>query len=113
MFCEVLNYKEASYDKILATGFSTDYVMRETRRCVDGAAAAGAEGHAKDVWPGIDIDVPVVAGASQCTAEGVKQAVLAAFKGGATGLILSRNYPEMNPEHFSGAGAALDELGLR
>ncbi len=102
---ELLNYKEAPYDTVLGTGFSPDYVMRETKRTVDGAPG-------KDVWPGIDIDVPVVEGASKCTAEGVKQAVLAAFKGGATGLILSRNYPEMTPEHLSGAGAALKELGF-
>jgi hypothetical protein len=42
----------------------------------------------------------------------VKQAVLAIFKGGGTGVILSRNYIEMIPEHLSGAGAALKELGL-
>jgi len=62
---------------------------------------------------GIDIDVPVSPGSSQCTPESVKNTVMAAFKGGATGVILSRNYPEMNPEHLAGAGAALDELGLR
>ena len=107
MFYEVLNYHEAPYDRVMATGFSADYVMRETQRCVVGAGAG------KDVWPGIDIDVPVTAGASQCTADGVKQAVIGAFKGGATGLILSRNFPEMNLDHLSGAGAALDELRLR
>ena len=107
MFYEILNYQEAPYDRVVGTGFSADYVRRETERTVEGA------GPGKDVWPGIDIDVPVPAGTSQCTAEGVKQAVLGAFKGGATGLILSRNYPEMNPEHLAGAGAALDELGLR
>ncbi|MGN6370147.1 MAG: hypothetical protein ACTHN5_17970 [Phycisphaerae bacterium] len=106
-FYDFLNYNEAPYDKLAAAGFSPDYVQRETQRCVDGA------GPGKDVWPGIDIDVPVHPGSSQSTAEGVKQAVLAAFKGGATGLILSRNYPEMNPEHLAGAGAALDELRLR
>jgi hypothetical protein len=34
------------------------------------------------------------------------------FKGGATGIILSRNYTEMKPENLSGAGGALRELGL-
>jgi len=102
-----LNYSESPYEKVMETGLSPDYVMRETRRAVDDV------GPGIDVWPGIDIDVPVPKGAGQCTAEGVKQATLAAFKGGATGLILSRNYSEMNPEHLTGAGAALDELGLR
>ena len=104
---EILNYKkEAPYAKLAAAGFTPDYVMRETARTV-----AGAPG--KDVWPGIDIDVPVPAGTSQCTAESVKEAVIGAFKGGATGLILSRNVPEMNVEHLAGAGMALDELHLR
>jgi hypothetical protein len=43
----------------------------------------------------------------------VKAAVKAAFSGGASGVILSRNYVEMNPANLAGAGAALDELGLR
>jgi hypothetical protein len=102
------NYKEAPFDKLKQTGFSADYVRRETARCVDDVQGSGIQ-----VWPGIDIDVPVPPGCSQCTAEGVKAAVLAAFAGGAPGVLLSRNYPEMNPEHLSGAGAALDELGLR
>jgi hypothetical protein len=102
-----LDYKEAEYDKVMATGLSADYVMRETRRAVDDVKANGVE-----VWPGIDIDVPVPAGASQCTAQGVTEAVIAAFRGGASGLVLSRNYSEMNPQHLAGAGAALKELGF-
>lgn len=62
-------------------------------------------GPGKDVWPRIDIDVPAEKGPSECTADGVKAAVLRAFKGGATGLILSRNYPEMSAAHLAGAGA--------
>jgi len=103
----ILDYHEAGYDKVMQTGLSADYVMRETQRAVDDV-----KGSAVEVWPGIDIDVPVPAGASQCTAEGVKQAVLAAFRGGAGGLILSRNYSEMNPDHLAAAGAALRELGF-
>jgi hypothetical protein len=64
------------------------------------------------IWPGVDIDVPVSAGESHCTPESVGQAVKAAFRGGAQGIILSRNYTEMKPENLSGAGAALKELGI-
>jgi hypothetical protein len=60
----------------------------------------------------VDIDVPVESGAGHCTPESVGQAVKAVFKGGAQGIILSRNYIEMKPENLSGAGAALRELGL-
>lgn len=105
-----LDYKEAPYDKVTAAGLSSDYVMRETKRCVDDVTNVG---HKVDVWPGIDIDVPVPRGASQSTPESVKQAILAAFKGGATGVILSRNYSEMKPENLAGASAALKELGIR
>jgi len=101
-----LGYEEAPYEKLVTTGFSADYVQRETRRAVDGVA-----GTATQVWPGIDIDIPVPAGTSHCTPEGVKAAVRAVFAGGGTGIILSRNYVEMKPENLSAAGDALRELG--
>jgi hypothetical protein len=94
-------------DKLAAAGFSADYVGRETHRAVESVA-----GHPVQIWPGVDIDVPVKADESHCTPEGVAKAVKAAFKGGAGGIILSRNYTEMQPENLSGAGRALRELGL-
>jgi len=103
----MLNYQEAPYDKVTGTGFSADYVQRETRRTLDAVAGTSTQ-----VWPGIDIDVPVHEGSSRCTPESVKQEVFAVFKAGAQGIMLSRNYVEMKPENLSGAGAALHELGL-
>jgi hypothetical protein len=102
-----LNYSEAPYDKLAATGLSADYVERETRRAVDAVA-----GHPVQIWPGVDIDVPVSAGEGRCTPESVGRAVKGAFNGGAQGIILSRNYVEMKPENLSGAGTALRELGV-
>ncbi len=102
-----LNYNEAPYDKLLAAGLSAEYVERETRRAVYGVAD-----HPVQIWPGVDIDVPVETGEGQCTPESVGQAVKAVFKGGAGGIILSRNYIEMKPANLSGAGAALRELGI-
>jgi hypothetical protein len=103
-----LNYHaEAPYDRLAATGLSADYVERETRRAVDGVG-----GTATQIWPGIDIDVPVAAGASHCTPEGVQAAVKAVFRAGAQGIILSRNYTEMKPENLTAAGTALRELGV-
>ncbi len=106
-FYRMLNYQEAPYDQLAATGLSAQYVERETRRAVEGVA-----GHPTQIWPGVDIDVPVDAGAGHCTPDSVGQAVTAAFKGGAKGIILSRNYIEMKPENLSGAGAALRQLGV-
>ena len=102
-----LDYNEATFDKLAATGFSADYVERETRRMVEAVA-----NHPVLVWPGVDIDIPVNAGESHCTPESVAGAVKGAFKGGAQGVILSRNYTEMKPENLSGAGTALRELGV-
>ena len=103
-----LNYHaEAPYDHLAATGLSADYVERETRRAVDGVG-----GTATQIWPGIDIDVPVSPGTSHCTPEGVQAAVKAVFHAGAPGIILSRNYTEMKPENLSAAGAALRGLGI-
>jgi len=107
MFYHMLDYKEADYNHVAAAGLSADYVQRETQRMVDDMPKT------VEVWPGIDIDVPVGRGSSHCTPESVKAAVKGAFNGGASGVILSRNYVEMNPANLAGAGAALDELGLR
>jgi hypothetical protein len=104
---KMLNYQEAPYNRLAATGFSADYVMRETRRAVDDLAGSPTQ-----VWPGIDIDVPVARGSSQCTPDSVKAAVKGAFAGGARGVILSRNYVEMKPANLAAAGDALKELGM-
>jgi hypothetical protein len=106
LYQELSYSSEAPYDHLAATGLSADYVERETRRAVEGVGGAGTQ-----IWPGVDIDVPVDQGSSQCTPEGVARAVKAVFRGGAQGIILSRNYTEMKPENLSAAGAALRELG--
>jgi len=105
VFYDMMDYKEAPYDRVSAAGFSSDYMKRETRRCLDDT------GPAVQVWPGIDVDVPVPPGASKRTPEGVKNDILAAFQGGATGVVLSRLYYEMDPVNLAGSGAALKELG--
>jgi hypothetical protein len=102
-----MGYEEAPYDELPATGFSAGYVEREVRRSADSVS-----GHPVQVWPGVDIDVPVQPGESHCTPDSVALAVKAAFAGSAQGIILSRNYTEMKPENLSGAGRALRELGV-
>ncbi len=104
---KVLNYNEAPLDKLAAAGFSADYVYRETKRTVDSLAGTRTQ-----TYPGIDIDVPTANGHSKCTPEGVRDAVLAAYKGGAQGVVLSRSYSEMKPGNLRGAGIALESLGL-
>ena len=103
----VMNYQEAGYDKIPLRGLSSDYVYRETKRALEGVA-----GTTTQVWPGIDLDVPTAAGHSKCTRESVREAVIAGFRAGAHGVLLSRLYTEMKPESLAGAGDAIRELGL-
>ena len=103
----VLNYKERGYEQIPYTGFSSDYVYRESKRAVDGAA-----GTKTLIWPGIDIDIPTGVNQSKCTPQGTKDAVTAAFRAGAHGVILSRKYSEMRLANLSGAGEAIKELNL-
>jgi hypothetical protein len=104
----VLGYgDEGAYDQISRTGLSNDYVLRETRR-----ARAGL-GDAKTLLlPGIDIDIRRAANHSKSTPRGTEDAVLAAFRGGADGLILWRKYSEMKLTNLEGAGLAIRQLGL-
>jgi hypothetical protein len=88
-------------------GFSADYVYRETMRAKQALKSSKTK-----LWPGIDIDIPTERGNSKCTPAGTKAAVLAAFRGGADGVILSRKYSEMKLENLRAAGAALKDLGL-
>jgi hypothetical protein len=103
----VMGLKEGSYAQIPHTGLSADYVFRETRRSLQAVAGTNTL-----IWPGIDIDIPTEPANSKCTPDGVKQAVLAAFRAGAPGVLLSRKYSEMRLANLSGAGQAIRELKL-
>jgi hypothetical protein len=72
----------------------------------------GVAGTKTLIWPGIDIDIPTEPNHSKCTPQSVKQAVLAAFRAGAPGVILSRKYSEMRLADLGGAGDAVRELHL-
>jgi len=104
---EVMGYKERSYDQIPNTGLSADYVYRETKRALEGVAGTNTQ-----IWSGIDIDIPTEANNSKRTPQSVKEAVLAAFRAGAPGVILSRKYSEMRLANLSGARDAIRELKL-
>jgi hypothetical protein len=103
----ILDYKEKSLAEISLTGLSSDYVYRETKRARDGL-----QGTKTLLWPGIDVDIPTNSANSKCTPEGTREAVLAAFHGGADGVLISRKYSEMKLANLKGVGAAVHELGL-
>jgi hypothetical protein len=100
-----MGLQEGQYDRIPHTGLSAEYVYRETKRALDGVA-----GTKTLIWPGIDIDIPTESGNSKCTPQSVRQAVQAAFRAGAPGVILSRKYSEMRLANLGGAGDAIREL---
>jgi hypothetical protein len=62
------------------------------------------------IWPGIDIDIPTEPNHSKSTPQSVKEAVLAVFRAGAPGVLLSRKYSEMRLANLSGAGDAIRGL---
>ncbi len=103
----VLDYgPEANMAHLAETGFSADYVLRETKR-----AHAALEGTHTKLWPGIDIDIPTAAGHSKSTPESSRDAVLAALKAGSDGVLLSRKYSEMKMANLRGAGMATKQAG--
>lgn len=101
----ILNYAERSYDEIPFTGFSADYVARETRRALEAA-----QGTQVQIWPGIDIDIPTDPKHSKSSPEGTRAAVRAALQAGAHGIILSRKYSEMRLANLEAAGEAVREF---
>lgn len=107
MMYKILGYEgeEASLEKLPQTGFTANYVAHETRRAI-----ADVKG-AVPIYPGIDIDIPTPPGTKQTQPSDVKAAVLAAFKAGAAGVVLSRKYSEMKLANLAGAGEALREIG--
>ncbi len=101
----MMGFKEGSYDQIPHTGLSSDYVYRETKRALEGVAGTKTR-----ILPGIDIDIPTESNNSKSTPQSVKEAVQAAFRAGAPGVLLSRKYSEMRLANLSGAGDAIREL---
>jgi len=103
----VLNYEERSLAELPFTGFSADYVYRETKRARDGLQDAKTL-----LWPGIDVDIPTAENHSKCTPFGTRAAVQAAFHGGADGILISRKYSEMRLANLRAVGEAIRELNL-
>jgi len=102
----ILGIDEAEWDDLPRAGFSADYVRRETVR-----ALAGVSGRC-EIWPGIDIDIPVGKGERDESPEDVTGAVVAAFEAGAQGVVLSRKYSEMRLANLAGVGEALRRIGV-
>ena len=104
----VLDYRqEKTLAEIPKTGLSSDYVYQEAKR-----AREALNGTKTQLWPGIDIDIPTGASNSKSSPEGTRDAVLAALKAGADGVLLSRKYSEMKLANLRGAGEGIKTFGL-
>ncbi len=100
----LLNYgNEAGMENLAMEGLSSDYVFRETQRAI-----AGANGKCK-IYTGIDIGIPTGSESRKTSPSGVYEVTLAAYRGGANGVILSRKYSEMNLTEIAAAGRAFKD----
>lgn len=97
----LLNYtNEVAIDDLPMAGLSPDYVLRETQR-----AKAGVRGKSL-ILPGIDVNIPTGAKSRKASPDDTYASTLAAFEGGADGVILSRKYSEMMLANLDAAGRA-------
>lgn len=106
LYYDVFGYdkrREPSVEKLDQTGFSSDYVYRETKRTV-----AETGGKAK-VYPGIGFDVPWNGKHYPSEPENVYQAVKKGFEAGANGIVISREYDEMRRANLEAVGRAVRE----
>ncbi len=101
----LLNYSEneASLNQLAMTGLSADTVYRETQRAVKGAKGKCL------ILPGIDVNIPTERDSRKASEQDTYEATLAAYRGGANGVILSRKYSEMFLANLKGAGRAIRE----
>jgi hypothetical protein len=104
---KVMGYKEAPYNELGPTGLSVDYIAKETKRAIADT------GHSIQIYPSVDINVPIQEGWKKTTPEGVKAEVEAAFAAGSDGIVLSREYTEMWLANLAAAGDASRQIFSR
>jgi hypothetical protein len=110
LYYDIFGYdkkREPTVEKLDQTGFSSDYVFRETKRTVSETG-----GKAK-VYPGIGFDVPWNGKHYASEPENVYQAVRRGFEAGADGIVISREYDEMRRANLEAVGRAVRDLGKR
>jgi hypothetical protein len=95
---------EPTLDRLNTTGFSPDYVYRETKRC-----KASADNRTK-IYAGIGFDVPWGNNPIPADPEKVYECVRKAFAAGADGIVVSREYEEMRVPNLKAVGRAMREV---
>ena len=95
----IQGYTGPPYDELAEKGFDVDYVYQECKRCVEGL-----NGKALTLaGPGFDITGP----SKLDTPERVFDTISACFEAGTDGLIVSREYDEMQRPHLQAVGKAI------
>lgn len=92
-----------SSDEMDHRGFGPEYVVRETRRVIAGAAGKAG------VLPGVGFDVPWKKENFPGDPDLIYRCTRAALEAGADGVVLSREYDEMRVENLEAAGRAVAE----
>jgi hypothetical protein len=96
---------EPPLEQLDRTGFSPDYVFRETRRCVAGVAGKC------QVYAGIGFDVPFNDQHYPSSPEKVYESTVKAIEAGAGGVLASRDYAEMRLANLRAFGKAMRDKG--
>ena len=104
LYYKIMNYDEKPYGAMAQSGLSVDYIARETKRAI------AATDHSIQIYPSVDINVPIQQGWNETTPAAVKAEVEAAFGAGADGIVLSREYTEMWLANLSAAGDASRQI---
>jgi hypothetical protein len=104
LYYKMMNYDEKPYDEMAQSGLSVEYIARETKRAITDT------GHSIQIYPSVDINVPIQPGWKETTPEAVKAEVEAAFGSGADGIVLSREYTEMWLANLAAAGEASRQI---
>jgi hypothetical protein len=101
VYYDVMGYKEQPYAETIRNGLNAnDYIGHETMR------ARADTNHEIEVYASVDINVPMPPGSVESTPDQVTAEVNAALRGGADGIVLSREYTEMMLANLAAAGDA-------
>ncbi|MBY4891214.1 hypothetical protein KUL25_00370 [Rhodobacteraceae bacterium N5(2021)] len=105
----ILGIKGSGIDTVIQDGLDPDtYVYGQCE-----AALTGVHDKAK-VFMGLGIDAPRVrADQAKCTPDIAYRSVMATYRAGGHGVVLSPNYASMHLTNLDGVAKALEELGLK
>jgi hypothetical protein len=97
---------EPSFDAMMQGSFSPDYVFRETKRCIEGVEGKAA------VFPGIGFNIPfhqrnALPRLHPSDPNVVADATRSAFRAGAKGIIVCREYQEMQLSNLRAIGEVI------